>query len=747
VDTMAFPVPPPEKSRERLLSREELVWIPVGSSHRVPGVLIGSTASTREDVTIIYSHGNAEDVGLALPYLDMMARITGADVFAYEYLGYGLATGVPSAFEWLLRSGKDPRKIVAFGRSLGSAPTCYLAARHAGLLGVVLQSPLESGARAVMGNFVSSVGYALDIFKNYEKVPQILCPVFIMHGTHDDVVPVNNGRQLHRALRQPYPPFWVEGRGHNDMPDDECLARVRDFVIDAQRWEGPEITSDNDASVSYDSIPLPMPTSDFHSPAQSGTRGKFSEIASVPEEEPGFIGLAMFESSKEKRDSSLQPARARDGSATRSIWTKLSPQSLDTAHGGVEKPHAASLNEWPGRSASRGDVHGRAGTRLSSSLNQRPQAEEDRRGGLRQSWGRQAGSPAGSRASPPRDGGPLGWTSSPKASGPAVQRPAARGQVEAASATKIRSVHPRSPDGLADGSPSAQGSRPHDGWRKTDRIMTSTRVGRSPLPVQVTRNERAAPASSDEVRTEPNRRPAADIKGGLLFRPAGRPEPNSLDPARTGGRRTLGATVSGGQDRPKQPPSPLTSRGPVGAPPRNPRVYSLDSFGRPSSACLPSSHSRSAQDSELLEEHYSASAAARSMEKPAQDGSRSEMCQSLPRGASPMARTHPVRPRDGPEAGAVVGSSIDQLGMHAAGKNVPDPLPQRSPNTDRGPYSAQAGRCPAAVATTGKGRPVQRLRPQPSQQAPQRSPTLAQHRPPLVTSGVPRPVVQVNGRR
>jgi len=98
--------------------------------------------------------------------------------------------------------------------------------------GVLLQSPLESGARVVAGPNTSFFGYilGLDIFTNYAKVDKIAAPVAIIHGTEDEVVPVENGRNLYKSLKCPYEPAWVKGRGHNDIPHEECFRYLQNFL-------------------------------------------------------------------------------------------------------------------------------------------------------------------------------------------------------------------------------------------------------------------------------------------------------------------------------------------------------------------------------------------------------------------------------------------------------------------------------------------------------------------------------------
>ena len=60
--------------------------------------------------------------------------------------------------------------------------------------GVILMSPLRSAMRVVglgMGFLDTYIG---DIFVNQAKIDRIACPVFIVHGLYDDIVPVEHGK-------------------------------------------------------------------------------------------------------------------------------------------------------------------------------------------------------------------------------------------------------------------------------------------------------------------------------------------------------------------------------------------------------------------------------------------------------------------------------------------------------------------------------------------------------------------------
>jgi pimeloyl-ACP methyl ester carboxylesterase len=238
VAKVAFPVPPREGSAKALQARKDLVWLTTEADDIIPAVHI--RRSIGADRTILYSHGNAEDLGNILPRLDRMADGCVADILAYEYPGYSIADGSPSeencymaidaAFEYLSQL-VDPSRIIVMGRSIGSWPTVDLVSRHREIRGMVLMSPMKSGA-ATFGPRITELGYNLDldIFKNIEKVEDIRCPVLVMHALKDLVVPWENGRDIHEACSNAVEPLWLSGCGHNNMPEQMCLNRVREFL-------------------------------------------------------------------------------------------------------------------------------------------------------------------------------------------------------------------------------------------------------------------------------------------------------------------------------------------------------------------------------------------------------------------------------------------------------------------------------------------------------------------------------------
>lgn len=188
---------------------------------------------TRSKYTILFSHGNAEDLGMIIQYFTEAASILQVNFFAYEYPGYGPTAGLPSepavnaAAEAALKYLRDTvgvrwECLILYGRSLGSGPSCHLASKTA-VRGLILQAPVLSMYR-VVGDFRFTLPG--DMFSNLDKIGQIECPTYVIHGTRDEIVPVAHGMELSKLSADPYRPYWVEGGHHNDL---EVVARLLFF--------------------------------------------------------------------------------------------------------------------------------------------------------------------------------------------------------------------------------------------------------------------------------------------------------------------------------------------------------------------------------------------------------------------------------------------------------------------------------------------------------------------------------------
>jgi len=217
------------------------MWLETDRGSRLPAFHIRKG----HPLTMLVSHANAEDLGVVLQFWMYMSEVLQVDVFAYEYSGYGHATGTPTeqnmyadarAALALLRDGfklRPERDIVLYGKSIGSCPTCYLASRNL-VRGVIVVSGLASGARVV---FPTTKAWLLDAycFNNLSCLSSNKSPVQLIHGTKDETVPFSAGEDLHAVCKahHPLPPAWISGAMHNNLESayqDQYLRTLKDFL-------------------------------------------------------------------------------------------------------------------------------------------------------------------------------------------------------------------------------------------------------------------------------------------------------------------------------------------------------------------------------------------------------------------------------------------------------------------------------------------------------------------------------------
>ena len=202
----------------------------------------------RTDVTWLWFHGNAGNISSRLGNLKQLHDSLGVNVFLFDYRGYGQSQGTPSekgfyldaeAALAYLNSRGDVRsdRIVYFGRSLGGAVAVELAGRRPAY-GLILESTFPSIS------FVARQAYPIlptwfvrrilrGRYDALSKIAGVTVPVLILHGDKDDIVPLDAGRRLFEAAREPKQFHVIPGAGHNDtyiVGGEPYFARLARFL-------------------------------------------------------------------------------------------------------------------------------------------------------------------------------------------------------------------------------------------------------------------------------------------------------------------------------------------------------------------------------------------------------------------------------------------------------------------------------------------------------------------------------------
>lgn len=180
------------------------------------------------EITVLYNHGNAEDIGQARPLMIEMSQRYKINMVCYDYAGYGLHRETISSEGSILRDaelvyhhlitqcGIPSSALIIMGRSLGSGPATHLAESHDDCGGLILMSPITSAMRVVSPSLLIAFDYA-DIFCNIDKIGGVKRQVLIIHGDQDSVVPHAHGLDLsHRCGDKLWKFATVVGGTHNN---------------------------------------------------------------------------------------------------------------------------------------------------------------------------------------------------------------------------------------------------------------------------------------------------------------------------------------------------------------------------------------------------------------------------------------------------------------------------------------------------------------------------------------------------
>lgn len=213
--------PPAPLDLERL--GVEPLWLETGGV-RSEAWLLPARGGAAQGPLLLHAHGNGELIDHWVDAFEP-ARARGISALLVEYPGYGRSGGAPSeasiratllaAFDWASATGRfDQRRIVGWGRSLGGGALCLLA-KERPLAALVLESTFTSvcslAARLGVPAFL-----VRDPFDNLERVRGFERPLLLLHGEHDEVVPVGHAHALHAAA--PGSELHVFPCGHNDCP-------------------------------------------------------------------------------------------------------------------------------------------------------------------------------------------------------------------------------------------------------------------------------------------------------------------------------------------------------------------------------------------------------------------------------------------------------------------------------------------------------------------------------------------------
>ncbi len=185
----------------------------------------------RPDLTWLWFGGVGGNLSLRVEEFEATRRLTGANVFGFDYGGFGRSEGKASerntaidarAALMHLRShyGIHLVDILYMGVSLGAAVAIRLAAEIASPKGMAIVAPfasLRDMARLTYPLLTLGGWLAGNKFDSTAHVARIGCPLLILHGDEDTLVPPSQGRKLFDFAAEPKQFAEIPGANHTNI--------------------------------------------------------------------------------------------------------------------------------------------------------------------------------------------------------------------------------------------------------------------------------------------------------------------------------------------------------------------------------------------------------------------------------------------------------------------------------------------------------------------------------------------------
>jgi pimeloyl-ACP methyl ester carboxylesterase len=189
---------------------------------------------------VLYFHGNAGALDKwGFEASEFTSR--GYDVVMPDYRTYGKSSGKLSErnlnddalmIYQKIAENTSPTDIVLYGRSLGSGIATELATKVDAKL-LILETPYTSiGDVAKRGFFFLPLSYLLKFhFSNDQKINKLKCPVHLIHGTEDELIPYSHSLKLAEIYGDSSILTTIEGGSHNNLVAFETFQNALDELL------------------------------------------------------------------------------------------------------------------------------------------------------------------------------------------------------------------------------------------------------------------------------------------------------------------------------------------------------------------------------------------------------------------------------------------------------------------------------------------------------------------------------------
>ena len=225
-----------EESKEP--SEIEKVKITTGDKIDLVGLFYNKNIENSK--TILFLHGNAGSLENRTYKLNHFKDLN-VNFLIIAWRGFSGNMGKPnevglyedarSAISWLNMRGIQDENIILYGESLGTAVAIEVA-QNKNYAGVILESPFTSMINMGKKDYpFFPISFLLkDKYESNKKINKVSCPVLIIHGKVDKIVPYTMGEKMYELANQPKFFYSQKYGDHMVDYDENLLLALRKFI-------------------------------------------------------------------------------------------------------------------------------------------------------------------------------------------------------------------------------------------------------------------------------------------------------------------------------------------------------------------------------------------------------------------------------------------------------------------------------------------------------------------------------------
>lgn len=207
---------------------------------------------------VIYLKGNSRSIKGWGKFSIDFTRL-GFDVVMVDYRGFGKSTGkrtedgikkdLQQVYD-IVKSQVREKYIVLYGRSLGSGFATKLASMNNPRM-LILEAPyysMQSITKRYLPIMPMSILLRFPI-KTYKWIKYVKCPIHIIHGTEDSLIPMKSSIKLSSLNKEHCRLYPVIGGKHNTLHSFEQYHLFLEEILFSKL---PQKINENETSLSFD---------------------------------------------------------------------------------------------------------------------------------------------------------------------------------------------------------------------------------------------------------------------------------------------------------------------------------------------------------------------------------------------------------------------------------------------------------------------------------------------------------------